>query len=287
MNIGRMTNDRSSEIRLFSGFVGFKCILVTDGLAQYHLLEDHLEGLTNANCWAHAIRDFSDAVKAIKDPELAKRSTPYQALVRIGAIYKPDESLKGLTPQQRLKERQKNVKPLVEEYFVWVRAVSGSQLPEGATASGLNYSINQEKYLRVFLDDGEKLMYEFKKKIAPLHSTSTFGRSLYQAEEEVNDFEYEMVMALTGLDNMKWWHRNISRQEFCINGFANHYPDFIVMTKRGKILMIETKGDHLENRETKDKLVEGRAWQNLAGALYRYFLVFKSKDLDIEGARQS
>lgn len=129
-------------------------------------------------------------------------------------------------------------------------------------------------------------VYEFKKKIAPLHSASTFGGSLYQAEEEVNDFEYEMVMALTGLDNIKWWHRNISRQEFCINGFINHYPDFIVMTKSGKILMIETKGDHLENRETKDKLAEGRAWQNLAGALYRYFLVFKSKELNIEGAYQ-
>lgn len=105
-------------------------------------------------------------------------------------------------------------------------------------------------------------------------------------KQQVNDFEYEMVMVLTGLDNIKWWHRNISRQEFCINGFINHYPDFIVMTKSGKILMIETKGDHLENRETKDKLIEGRAWQNLAGALYRYFLVFKSKDLDIEGAYQ-
>lgn len=129
-------------------------------------------------------------------------------------------------------------------------------------------------------------MYEFKKKIAPIHSTSTYGGSLYQAEEEVNDFEYEMVMALTGLENIKWWHRNISKQEFCINGFVNHYPDFIVMTKRGKMLMIETKGDHLENRETKNKLAEGRAWQNLAGVLYRYFLVFKSKELNIEGAYQ-
>lgn len=129
-------------------------------------------------------------------------------------------------------------------------------------------------------------MYEFKKRIAPLHSTSTFGGSLYQAEEEVNGFEYEMVMALTGLENIKWWHRNISRQGFCINGFINHYPDFIVLTKSGKMLMIETKGDHLENSETRDKLAEGRAWQNLAGASYRYFLVFKSKDLNIEGAYQ-
>lgn len=148
---------------------------------------------------------------------------------------------------------------------------------------------HRQKQFEEWLEVGKIIcqpMYEFKKKIAPLHSASTFGRSLYQAEEEVNDFEYEMVMALTGLDNMKWWHRNISRQEFCINGFINHYPDFIVMTKSGKILMIETKGDHLENRETKDKLAEGRAWQNLAGALYRYFLVFKNKELDIEGAYQ-
>lgn len=136
-------------------YKGFKGILVTDGLAQYHLLEDHLEGLTNANCWAHARRDFSDAVKAIKDPELAKRSTAYQALVRIAAIYKLDESLKELTPRQRLKERQKHVKPLVEEYFAWVKDVLDSQLPKGATASGLHYSINQEKYLWVFLNDGE------------------------------------------------------------------------------------------------------------------------------------
>ena len=136
-------------------YKGFKGILVTDGLAQYHLLEDHLEGLTNANCWAHARRDFSDAIKAIKDPELAKRSTAYQALVRIAAIYKLDESLKELTPRQRLKERQKHVKPLVEEYFAWVKDVLDSQLPKGATASGLHYSINQEKYLRVFLNDGE------------------------------------------------------------------------------------------------------------------------------------
>ena len=36
-----------------------------------------------------------------------------------------------------------------------MKDVLGSQLPKGATASGLNYSINQEKYLRVFLNDGE------------------------------------------------------------------------------------------------------------------------------------
>lgn len=128
--------------------------------------------------------------------------------------------------------------------------------------------------------------YKLKNVIAPLHSTNTFGKSLYQAEEEVNGFEYDMVMALTSMPNIKWWHRNISRQGFCINGFVKHYPDFIVMTKKGKIVMIETKGDHLENMETKQKLALGRAWQNAAGAQYRYYMVFQRKHLKLDGAVQ-
>lgn len=128
--------------------------------------------------------------------------------------------------------------------------------------------------------------YKLPKTISPLHSTSTFGGSLYQAEEEVNGFEYDMVMALTAMNNIKWWHRNISRHGFCINGFINHYPDFMVMTKSGKIILIEAKGDHLENTETKQKLALGRAWQNAAGPRYKYFMVFQSKDLHLNGAMQ-
>lgn len=128
--------------------------------------------------------------------------------------------------------------------------------------------------------------YQLPEVIAPLHSTTTFGGSLYQAEEAVNGFEYELVMLLTGLTNIKWWHRNISRHGFFINGFVNHYPDFMVMTNSGKMVLIETKGDHLENRETKQKLVLGRAWQNAAGPQYKYFMVFQSKDLKLDGAMQ-
>ena len=43
----------------------YKGILVTDGLQQYHLVAKKLPDVTNANCWAHARRDFADAVKAM------------------------------------------------------------------------------------------------------------------------------------------------------------------------------------------------------------------------------
>ena len=44
----------------------YKGILVTDGLEQYHKIERELPGLRNANCWAHARRDYADAVRPLE-----------------------------------------------------------------------------------------------------------------------------------------------------------------------------------------------------------------------------
>lgn len=140
----------------------FKGILMTDGLEQYHKLARESEGVTNAYCMAHARRHFANAIKEIgKDNEKAiKSSIAYKALVRIGAIYNLEGALKELTAEERLKERQTSIKPLVEEYFAWVREIYSDQtvLPKGETAKELNYSLNQEEYLKVFLTDGEVLI---------------------------------------------------------------------------------------------------------------------------------
>ena len=136
----------------------YKGILVTDGLSQYHLIEKKLPGLTNANCWAHARRDYADAIKIADkaDPDAVRRSVAYQALSRISQIYKLEGALKDLSSVERLRERQNTIKPLVEEYFAWVRSQLENTTvpPKGKTAEGLKYSINQEKYLKVFLTDG-------------------------------------------------------------------------------------------------------------------------------------
>lgn len=132
--------------------------LVTDSLQQYHKIAVIIPWLTNANCWAHARRDYADALKAIgKGNQKAIRSSiAYQALARIKTIYKLEETLSELSAEERLRERQKTIKPLVDEYFAWVkeRLADTSVLPKGKTAAGLKFSVNQEKYLRVFLEDG-------------------------------------------------------------------------------------------------------------------------------------
>ncbi len=126
--------------------------------------------------------------------------------------------------------------------------------------------------------------YSLSQVISPTSFFSTYPKSLYSSEEDVNDYERKVVWALSSMDNIKWWHRNISRLGFQINGAIHAYPDIIAMTTSGKTLMIETKGDHLENDESKAKAKIGHQWDNLAGPMYRYFMVFQTKVLDWPGA---
>ena len=144
-----------------------------------------------------------------------------------------------------------------------------------------------EKQFNEWLEVGKivcRPFYSLPAVIAPMKATTTYGKSLYGGEEEANGFEYDMVLALTGLPNIMWWHRNMSRKGFVVNGFINHYPDFIVMTQKGKIILVETKGDHLDNEYNRKKLALSRKWQEKAGEPFRYYMVFQEKAPALDGA---
>lgn len=38
-------------------------------------------------------------------------------------------------------------------------------------------------------------------------------------------------MELSSLNNVRWWHRNIARKGFSINGAINAYPDLMAKQK--------------------------------------------------------
>ena len=106
-------------------------------------------------------------------------------------------------------------------------------------------------------------------------SAGGIRKSLYEKEGEMNDFEYQVINAIANLDNVVFWHRNIEKRGFCINGFINHYPDFIVKLESGMIIIIETKGEQLANDDSAAKLELGTKWANMAGlSFYRYYMVF-------------
>ena len=132
----------------------FQGVCVTDGYQVYHTLEEERDDLTIAGCWAHARRRFDEAVKALPK---AKRneSLAYLALKQIQAIYREEKKLTHESAGQRLQHRQLIIKPMVDAYFAWVKENISKVPAKGKTYNGFSYSINQEKYLRVFLDDGE------------------------------------------------------------------------------------------------------------------------------------
>ncbi|GFI46569.1 hypothetical protein IMSAGC019_01888 [Lachnospiraceae bacterium] len=132
----------------------FNGVCVTDGYQVYHTIEGEREDLRIAGCWSHARRRFNEAMKALPKQK-QKDSRAYLALTMIQAIYREEKQLKDLPAGERRNRRQLSVKPLVEAYFIWVRENLPKVPQKSKTWEGFNYSLNQEKYLKVFLDDGE------------------------------------------------------------------------------------------------------------------------------------
>ncbi len=126
--------------------------------------------------------------------------------------------------------------------------------------------------------------YQLPIAIAPTRVTSAYAHSLYKAEEEMNSLETELVLRLTNLNNIRWWHRNLANTGFFINGFTKHYPDFIIKTESGNIVLAETKGEHLANEDSKLKINLGRSWSAAAGDKFKYFMVFAEAEKALDGA---
>lgn len=86
-----------------------------------------------------------------------RKSAAYIALEKIGEFYNADTELKELSSEERLYKRQTVIKPLVEEFFAWAKeqVEKCAVPPKSKTGEGLQYVLNQEKYLKVFLENGD------------------------------------------------------------------------------------------------------------------------------------
>ena len=149
------TRNHEHPLKFLEGFHGY---LVCDGFSGYKTLDRKVEKIQIAECWSHARRKFTDAIKALnvsKHPE--QGSVASDALQMIAAIFHAEGKLKDMSPNDRQRKRKIKVRPLVDAFFTWVHKTSEDRtvLLSGDTYTGIQYCINQEKELRVFLQDGE------------------------------------------------------------------------------------------------------------------------------------
>ncbi len=131
-----------------------------------------------------------------------------------------------------------------------------------------------EKKFKEYLDTDKvfiKPSYKLPNSISPGIASKDITKSLYEKEGYMNGFEERVINEIANMSNISFWTRNLEKKQFRINGFINHYPDFIIQTKSGKTILLETKGDHLYAEQ---KIRLGNLWANKAGNNFRYFMVY-------------
>ena len=129
-------------------------ICVTDGYQVYHTIEKELDGLRIAGCWVHARRKFDEALEVLPK-EQRKKSNAYLVMSQIQAIYREEGKLKELSSEDRLVQRQLVIKPLVDALFLYLKQQEPTVPKSGQLRKAYTYILNQENYLKVFLEDGD------------------------------------------------------------------------------------------------------------------------------------
>ncbi|TDQ16900.1 type III restriction enzyme [Algoriphagus boseongensis] len=123
--------------------------------------------------------------------------------------------------------------------------------------------------------------WKFPERLIPGKPGPSIAKSLYDTEGAMNGFEIRVISEIAGMPNVRFWHRNqVKGRGFSINGFkSNHYPDFIIYTESGKVIVLETKGDDRDNSDSEAKCRLGKKWAELAGKKFIYMMVFDQREV--------
>lgn len=168
------------------------------------------------------------------------------------------------------------IRDIVANDFIYIKKIKDK-------INSLTSKYSKERF-QVLLDANEIIVQDnfvLPDSISSFSPSTPISKSLYEREEKMNNYEQEMILEVASLENIEFWHRNLERGKgFFLNGFSsNHYPDFILYTKKGNIILLETKGDVYDNDDSRDKNKLGKIWAQKAGDNYKYFMVFQSKDV--------
>ncbi|WP_376743739.1 IS66 family transposase [Ensifer canadensis] len=131
---------------------GFNGTIQVDAYGGYsHLATPDRAGgdpLRLAFCWAHGRR------KLIKAKP--KKGSPIvdEALLRIAALYKIEDGIRGRDPEYRRDVRQHLSRPLVDEFFAWLAAQAKRVSRKSDLGQAMAYMLKRQDGFRLFLDDG-------------------------------------------------------------------------------------------------------------------------------------
>src|SRR5580704_9078072 len=140
----RLGREREGPKRFLGNFEG---LLQSDGYSVY----DHLGGpkIVHAACWAHARREFFDAVKLNPTDQ-----TSIRIVAQMDELFAIDAQARqeGLSPMNRHVLRLEKAKPLLEQIKAAIQAARSSALPKSALAKACTYTLSLWTRLGRFLE---------------------------------------------------------------------------------------------------------------------------------------
>lgn len=137
----RSTRTGKEPIDILSGYQKW---FVSDGYSGYNELGKEA---TRCGCWAHLRRKLYDAVPG---HNMNLPSTGRDGIRFIDRLFRIEETLESVAPEERHRVRNAESRKVMEEFFEWIESIdpNKSHLKQAQT-----FARNQKQYLMRFLDD--------------------------------------------------------------------------------------------------------------------------------------
>ena len=153
--LGNPSRSKEIPLRLFEGFSGY---LQTDGYPNYNEVCKQ-EGITQAGCFDHIRRKFTDAKKGEAKPgkkvKNARVSKADVALGKIRKLYAIEAGIEKLSAAEKLSIRQKKSKPLLDDQHEWLEKNITRLVPDSLTHQAMSYALNQWPKLVTYCESGD------------------------------------------------------------------------------------------------------------------------------------
>ena len=105
-------------------------------------------------CWAHARRKFDEVLQTLPK-EKRQASLAAAGEYYCTRLFQLEQSLVGLTPEERYNKRLELEKPVLDALLAWANEASAKTAPKSALGKVLYYLREQWPYLVRYLEDGK------------------------------------------------------------------------------------------------------------------------------------